>query len=310
MKLNVIIPSYNEETNVNLIYKALSKTLKNIKYQLIFVDDGSNDNTYYELNNIYNSDLEHVKVIRFSRNFGKDAAIYAGMKEITAEYGCIIDADMQQNPELILEMLNKIEESNDTDVICMVNDYSNESFILKRMKKTFYFIMNRLSDQSKFKPGASDFRLFKKSVSDAILSLNEKNRFSKGLFSWVGFNTEYLTYKANKRVSGKSKFRFKKQLSYAIDGITNFSTKPLKIATVLGSIFSSISFILLIIMIIQSLCNIKEISPTLALTCILLLMSGIILLVLGIIGEYVSKAYIEAKNRPVYIIKEKLEQKK
>lgn len=310
MKLDVIIPSYNEESNVNLIYKALSKTLKTIKYKLIFIDDGSNDNTYNELSNIYNSDKEHVKVIRFSRNFGKDAAIYAGMKEITAEYGCIIDADMQQNPELLLEMLKKIESSKDVDVVCMVNDYSNENFLLKRMKKAFYFMMNRLSDQNKFKPGASDFRLFKKSVSDAILSLNEKNRFSKGLFSWVGFNTEYLTYKANKRASGKSKFRLKKQLSYAVDGITNFSTKPLKIATILGSIFSSISFILLIVMVIQSLCNIKEISPTLALTCILLLMSGIILLVLGIIGEYVSKAYIEAKNRPVYIVKDKLEQKK
>lgn len=310
MKLDVIIPSYNEEKNVSLIYDALKKALKNIKYNLIFIDDGSTDNTYKELETIYNKDKETVKVIRFSRNFGKDAAIYAGMKEITAEYGCIIDADLQQSPELIIKMLEVIEKSDDTDVICMVNDYSNEGFFLKRLKKTFYFIMNRLSDQNKFKPGASDFRLFKKSVSDAILSLNEKNRFSKGLFSWVGFNTEYMTYKANKRISGKSKFRLKKQISYAVDGITNFSTKPLKVATVLGSIFSSVSFIILIVMIIQSICNIKAISPTLALTCILLLMSGIILLVLGIMGEYVSKAYIEAKNRPVYITKNILKQKK
>lgn len=310
MKLDVIIPSYNEEKNISLIYDALKKALKDIKYNLIFIDDGSTDNTYKELETIYNKDKETVKVIRFSRNFGKDAAIYAGMKEITAEYGCIIDADLQQSPELIIKMLEVIEKSDDTDVICMVNDYSNEGFFLKRLKKTFYFIMNRLSDQNKFKPGASDFRLFKKSVSDAILSLNEKNRFSKGLFSWVGFNTEYMTYKANKRISGKSKFRLKKQISYAVDGITNFSTKPLKVATVLGSIFSSVSFIILIVMIIQSICNIKAISPTLALTCILLLMSGIILLVLGIIGEYVSKAYIEAKNRPVYITKNILKQKK
>ena len=310
MKLDIIIPSYNEETNVFNIYKAITKALKKIKYNLIFVDDGSTDNTYKELKKIYNQDQEHVKVIRFSRNFGKDAAIYAGMKEVTAEYACIIDADLQQNPELILDMLKKIEAEEDVDVICMVNDYSNEIWLSKFLKKWFYRIMNRICDQSKFKAGASDFRLFKKNVCDAILSLDENNRFSKGLFAWVGFNTLYMPYQAAKRTSGKSKFRLGKQISYAIDGLTNFSTKPLRIATVIGSLVSFVAFILLVVLIVQSICGLRAFKTTTTLICILLLLVGIILLVVGIMGEYVAKVYLESKNRPIYIEKEKLSQKK
>lgn len=304
MKLDIIIPTYNEEDNIIELHKILTKEFKNINYTLIFVDDGSKDKTLENLDTIYNNDKKHVKVISFSRNFGKDAAIYAGLKNSHAEYSCIIDADLQQNPKYITNMLNFLENNPEYDEVAMVNDYSNENKISGFLKKRFYKIISKLSEQN-FEVGASDFRMFRKYVVEAINDMSEKNRFSKGIFSWIGFNIHYMNYEVEERHAGTSKFNFRRQISYAIDGITNFSTKPLRIATILGSIISLVAFIYFIIIIIQTIIFGKDIPGYASMMCMILVLGGIQILALGIIGEYLAKSYIETKNRPVYITKVK-----
>ena len=305
MKLNVIIPLYNEEDNIMSLFDALNKSLKGIKYNLIFIDDGSTDKSFELLNNLYNKNKSIVKIISFSRNFGKEAAMYAGLKASKAKYTCIIDADLQQNPKYIVDMLNFLEDNPMYDEVAMVNDYSKESRSQRFLKKNFYKIMSRASGQKTI-TGASDFRLMRSDVVDALLSLQETNRFSKGLFAWIGFNTYYMTYAADKRQHGVSKFKLKKQINYAKEGIISFSTKPLKIATILGSIISVISFIYLLEIIIQTIINGKDIPGYASMMCVILILGGIQLIVLGLIGEYIAKAYLEVKRRPIYVAKTKL----
>lgn len=305
MKLDVIIPAFNEDGNLNKLHDILTDTLKDIKYNLIFIDDGSVDKTYERLKELYDKDSAHVKVISFSRNFGKDAAIYAGMKHSTAEYACIIDSDLQQNPKYLLEMLNFLESHEEYDQIAMTNDYEGDKAFTRFVKNSFYKVMNKASEQS-FKAGASDFRMFKNYVVKAIVSMGESNRFSKGLFSWVGFKTYYMPYKVERRFYGESKFKFKGQLKYAWSGILNFSTKPLKISTFLGTIISSGAFIYLFIILLQTIIFGKDIPGYASLMCVILLLGGIQLLVLGIIGEYIAKSYLEIKGRPVYVAKNRL----
>jgi glycosyltransferase involved in cell wall biosynthesis len=305
MKIDIIIPLFNEEGNIIPIYNELTKTLKSVKYNLIFVDDGSKDSSYDKLKSIYLEDKSHIKVIRFSRNFGKDAAIYAGLNVSNAEYACIIDADLQQNPKYILDMLKFIEENKEYDEIAMVNNYQNESFLSKASKKCFYRIMGNVSGQTSV-AGASDFRLFNRKVVEALLSMKETNRFSKGLFSWVGFNVYYMNYDVEKRNSGESKFKLKRQISYASNGILNFSTKPLRSIGIAGAIIAFLAFIYLVEIIIQTICTGKDIPGYASIMCVILIFGGLNLLVLGIIGEYIARAFIEAKKRPIYIEKESL----
>lgn len=305
MKLDVIIPVCNEEGNIELIYNELTKVLKNIKYNLIFIDDGSKDKSYDKLKGIYANDKKHVKIIRFSRNFGKDAAMYAGLNMSSAKYACIIDADLQQNPKYILKMLEFIESNPEYDEVAMVNKYKNESLLKKISKNCFYHIMERASGNVSV-PGASDFRLFTHRVVESLISMQEVNRFSKGLFSWVGFNVYYMEYEVEKRHSGQSKFKFKRQLTYATNGLLNFSTKPLRIATFLGAIISIFSFVYLVEIIIQTLILGKDIPGYASIMCVILILGGIQLFVLGIIGEYIARAFLEIKRRPIYIEKETL----
>lgn len=305
MKLDVIIPAFNEDGNLNKLHDLLSEALKDIKYNLIFVDDGSVDKTYERLTEIYDKDKAHVKVISFSRNFGKDAAMYAGMKASTAEYACIIDSDLQQNPKHLVDMLKFLESHEEYDQIAMVNDYANDKKMNRFLKKNFYNVMNKASEQS-FRTGASDFRMFRHYVVEAIVSMGETNRFSKGLFSWVGFKTYYMPYTVERRFYGESKFKLKGQLKYAWTGILNFSTKPLKISTLLGTIISSAAFIYLIVILLQTIILGKDVPGYASLMCVILLLGGIQLLVLGIIGEYIAKSYLEIKSRPIYIAKHKL----
>ncbi|HOB25989.1 MAG TPA: glycosyltransferase family 2 protein [Bacilli bacterium] len=302
MEINVIIPTYNEEGNIQTLYKSLTDNLSTIKYTLTFVDDGSNDSTLDILTSIYNKDKKHIKVISFSRNFGKDQAIYAGMSTNHSKYVSIIDADMQQNPKYIMDMYKYLEENKDYDEVAMVNVYDKDSLIQKQAKKTFYSIMKNMTKQN-YEAGASDFRLLKKEVVDSILKLQETNRFTKGIFSWVGFKIHYIKYTPEKRLSGTSKFKFKKQFSYALDAILNFSTIPLRISSIIGGTISLVSFIYFIVLLIKTLIMGKDIPGYASLMCILLLLGGLILFVLGIIGEYVSRTYIEIKKRPIYIAK-------
>ena len=305
MKLDIIVPTLNEQETLEKLYNEINNIFNNIKYNIIFVDDGSTDNTLALLKHLYKNDEKHVKVISFSRNFGKDAAIHAGLSASTAEYAVIIDADMQQHPKYIKTMLDYLEENNDYDIVCMVNNYKNENIFQKIGKHTFYKLMKKSSRQE-YVPGASDFRLMRHSVVESLTSMHESNRFTKGLFSYVGYKTHYISYKPDKRLAGTSKFKFRSQVKYAINGIFNFSTLPLRFASMLGGIISFSAFIYLIVLIIKTLVEGKDIPGYASLMSVLLILGGLILFVLGIIGEYVSKTYIEIKNRPIYIVKTKL----
>ena len=303
--LDVIIPTFNEEDNIEPLYKELSNTLKNVKYNLIFIDDGSSDKTLSKLIKVYKKDTNRIKIISFTRNFGKDAAIYAGLKEAHSKYISIIDSDLQQHPKHILEMVEFLEKNEDYDEVAMVNSYSNDSFIQKKMKKCFYKLMTKLTHYN-FEVGASDFRTIRNYVAKTLIDLKETNRFTKGLFAWTGFNIKFLKYTPDKRLHGKSKFNFRKQINYAIDGVLNFSTSPMKIALYLGTTISTFSFIYLVYLIIKTLILGKDVPGFASLMSVLLLLGGVILTMLGIIGEYVSRTYIEIKNRPIYILKNKL----
>lgn len=306
MKLDVIIPCYNEEGNLRLLNKTLMECLDGIDYNLIYVNDGSRDNTYKVLEDLYNKNRRVVKVINFSRNFGKDSALFAGLRVSRAKYSVIIDSDMQHNPKYILEMLDFLENNKDYDQVAMVNkERKNDNTIVRFLKRGFYRFINVISD-TKFKEDASDFRMFTSSAREAIVSLGEVNRFSKGIFSWIGFNTYYMDYLVEKRHSGESNFNLTRSFRYAFNGIINFSTKPLRLATVTGLITSSVSFIYFVIMIIKTLINGNSVPGYPSIVCLILLLGGINLLAIGIVGEYISKIYIEIKKRPIYITKNTL----
>ncbi len=303
MKLNVIIPCYNEEGNINPLYEKLAETLKEIKYELIFINDGSKDKTEEKIKEIYAKDKKHVRFINFSRNFGKDAAMYAGLKYAKAEYSVIIDGDLQQNPNYLLEMMKFLDENPEYDQVAMINKKrSNESALAKMLKNCFYAFINSISD-TKFKNGVSDFRMFRTEMVKAIVSLEENNRFSKGIFSWVGFKTKYLPYNVENRLSGKSNFNLLKSFKYAWDGIVNFSIKPLRIATVIGALTSAGSFIYLLVLIIKTLIKGIDVPGYASLLSLILLFGGLNLLAIGILGEYIAKMYVEIKRRPIYIAK-------
>lgn len=305
MKLDIIVPALNEQESVERLYNEITNTLSDIKYNIIFVDDGSTDKTLETLKYLYNKDSNHVKIISFSRNFGKDAAIHAGLSASKAEYAVIVDADMQQHPKYIKAMLDYIETNKEYDIVCMVNNYKNENIFQKFGKFMFYRMMKKASKQE-YVPGASDFRLMKHDVVKSLVSMNESNRFTKGLFSYVGYKTHYISYKPDKRIAGTSKFKFRQQVSYAIDGLLNFSTLPLRFASIIGGTISFGSFIYLIVLIIKTIIQGKDIPGYASMMSVLLILGGLILFVLGIIGEYVSRTYIEIKNRPIYIVKTKL----
>lgn len=306
MKLNVIIPAFNEEGNIKILYNKLRETLTDLDYELIFVNDGSKDSTMERLKELYQEDKEHIRVINFSRNFGKDAAMHAGLSHANAKYIAIIDGDCQQNPSYLLKMISYLDEHEEIDQVAMVNkNRSKEGLFTKILKGSFYTFINAISD-TKFIKGASDFRMFRLNVVDAIISLGENNRFSKGIFSWVGFNTHYMEYKVESRNSGKSNFNIIGQFKYAFNGIVNFSVKPLRIATVIGFLSSFGSFIYLLITLIQTLIKGIDLPGYASLVCIILFLGGIQLIAIGILGEYVSKTYLETKKRPVYVAKNKL----
>ena len=303
MKISIIIPAYNEEGNIIELNKKLNNTLKDYDYELIYINDGSTDKTLFNIKKVAEENNK-VKYVSFSKNFGKDAAIYAGLKRSSGDYICIIDSDLQQNPKYIVSMVNHLNTHEEIDQIAMVmKDRNKEKIINKIFKKTFYKIINKLSD-TKMVDGASDFRMFRKNVKNAILDLSEKNRFTKGIFSWIGFNTEYMYYNVEKRYSGKTKFNTKAQINYALTGITNFSIKPLSLATFIGIIISLLTLIYIIITIIQVLLFGKDVPGYASLLVVTLFMGGLQLIFLGIIGTYLGKSYIESKNRPIYIEKE------
>ena len=306
MKLSIIIPCKNEEGNLTKLHEKLTKVLGDLKYELLFIDDGSTDNTIKELHNLYEKDIQHVKAISFSRNFKKEAAMLAGLEHASGEYTCIIDADLQQNPKYILEMYDFLENNKEYDEVEMVmSNRQYESKFMKFCKDCFYKFMSKLSD-IELENAASDFRMFRKQVKEAILSLTEKNRFSKGIFSWVGFNIKYLPYEVEPRQQGKTSFGFKESLKYALSGIYAFSYKPLKISTNLGVISLVGAFIYFIVTLVRIIIFNLQFNAIHLLTILMLLLFGIQFLLMGIIGNYLACINTEVKNRPVYIVKEKM----
>lgn len=304
-KISLVIPCYNEEKNIPLFYKECLKAYQKTKYkfELVFVNDGSKDNSIEELKKLTKEKTFEIKIINFSRNFGKEAGMYAGLKNTTGDYVAIIDADLQQKPELIIPMVEKLEENEEYDCVCYYQEKRIEGGLISFFKKAFYKTIEKLSE-IEFVNGASDFRLFRRYVVDAILSLPEKNRFSKGIFSWIGFNTCYLPYIPEERANGKSSFNFKGLLKYALSGILSFSVAPLRLATYSGLTFSLLSFIYLIVVIIQKIVFTIDIPGYATIIACILLIGGLILFGLGIIGEYIARIYMEVKDRPIYIAKE------
>lgn len=307
-KISMIVPCYNEEGNVKLFYEDAIKTYKdnkNYKIELIFIDDGSKDNTLKELKELIKTKECTIKVISFSRNFGKESVIYAGLNAATGDYTVLIDADMQQPPHLTLKMAELLDNEKDIDCVCYYQSKRIEGKLMSGIKSAFYKIMNKMSDVE-LKQGASDFRMFRKNVREALLSLEERCRFTKGIFSWIGFNTKYLPYTPEKRVHGISKWNPYKLFKYAMEGIVSFSTKPLKLATFLGLFLSILSGIYLIVVVVQKLFIGIDIPGYPTIITLILLLGGIQLFCIGIIGEYISKIYLESKDRPIYIIKEEI----
>lgn len=307
MKLSLVVPCYNEEGNVE---KFLSETNRAFNgavedYEFVFINDGSRDGTYKNLKKLHKEN-SNVQVLSFSRNFGKEAAIYAGLKKAKGDLVCLIDADLQQRPEVVLEMLEVMKSEEDIDCVTAYQEKRRENKLISGIKSLFYKIINKISDVD-FVNGASDFRLMKRSMVDAILSMTEFHRFSKGIFSYVGFNTKYIPYKVAERESGETKWSVKKLFHYALDGIFGFSTMPLKISTFVGFLSSFASIIYLIVVVIQKLAFGIAVPGYATLVVLILLIGGIQLFCVGILGEYIARMYVQTKKRPVYILKEHLD---
>ena len=304
MKISLIIPCYNEQDNVQEFYHVAANAFSDstYEYELTFIDDGSKDKTLKILKGIYEMDRKHVNVVSFSRNFGKEAAIYAGLHNVTGDYVAIIDADLQQNPDLVKSMVDFLEEHTEYDCVAAYQEERHESVALGFFKNVFYKVINRVSEVE-FRSGASDFRTMRKCMADALRSLPEYYRFSKGLFSWVGFNTFYMPYVAEERFSGASKWSFKSLFKYAINGIVAFTVAPLKMATYIGAVFSLLSILYMFVVIIQKVFFSIDIPGYPTLICLILFLGGLQLIILGIIGEYLARMYIEGKHRPIYIEK-------
>ena len=304
-KISIVIPCYNEEKNVSLFYKTFLKVFKNYKYkfELIFVNDGSKDKTFSEIEKVVEESKQFDIIgINFSRNFGKDAAMYAGLEKSSGDYVAIIDADLQQPPELIKDMIDVLENDEDYDEVCYYQKERIENKVIAFFKKKFYSFISKVSDVDFFN-GASDFRLFRRYVVDSILSLGEKNRFSKGIFSWVGYNIKYLPYVPLERANGKSNFNFIKLLKYAMSGIISFSSFPLKFILNSGLIITFCSILFLIVYLVCFIMDIILFKYGVIIGIVTFSL-GLILTALGILCEYIYSIHIEIKYRPIYISKE------
>ncbi len=305
-KISIVVPCYNEEESLPLFYEEVNKVSKKMEqkadFEFVFVNDGSKDKTLEKLRELAKKD-KRVRYISFSRNFGKEAGILAGLEHATGDYITTMDADLQDPPMLLVEMFDTLEE---TEYDCCATKSTNRkgySFLRKIFTKWFYSIIGKIS-KTEMVPGARDFRLMTRQMVDAILSMKEYNRYSKGLFSFVGFQTKWIEFDIEDRKVGTSKFNFWKLFSYAIEGIVAFSTTPLVFAALVGVLFCVIAFILIIFIIVKTLIWGDPVGGWPSMVCIMFFVGGVQLFCTGIIGEYLAKTYLETKHRPVYIIKE------
>ena len=308
MKLSLVVPCYNEAENVAAFQSAVIEAFEGsgYDYEIVFVNDGSSDATLHNLRKLHAAQKCPVKVISFSRNFGKEAGLYAGLRRASGDYISLIDADLQQRPEIVREMVHILDSQPEFDVVAAYQDRRGEGKVLSFLKKSFYSIINKLSTVT-LQPDASDFRTFRRSVRDSILELAEYHRFSKGIFAWVGYNTRFIPYTACERAAGTTKWSFWKLVNYAIEGIIGYSTAPLRLATVLGGVSGAAALLYLLWVVLEKLIWGIDV-PGYATVIVLILFFGAIqLFCIGIIGEYVGRTFEQSKNRPVYVAKEVLD---
>lgn len=306
-KLSVIVPCYNEEKAILLFYKEFCKIyscMKDVEFQVIFIDDGSSDNTLNEIKKIADGD-ECCSYISFSRNFGKEAALYAGLNKASGNYIAMMDVDLQDPPILLQEMFYFIKVKRYDAVVARRVNRKGEPIIRSCFARQFYKIIRRMS-KNNIVDGARDFRMITRQVAEAVLGMNEFNRFSKEMFSWVGFKTKWIEYENKNRIIGESKWSFIKLFTYAINGIMAFSTIPLSIATIAGSLFIVVSMIMICIFIIKILFFSQKVGELSLLILAMFFIGGIQLFCTGIVGQYLAKVYVETKKRPIYIIKEEI----
>ena len=304
-KITVIVPCYNEEEVLPLFYREAEKiraSMEDVEFEYLFVNDGSSDRTLSMLREMSVSD-ERVKYVSFSRNFGKESAMYAGMEAAAGDYVVIVDADLQDPLELIPTMYREVSNGCCDCVAARRVTLEGEARIRSWFARMFYKLINRIS-KTEIVDGARDYRMMTRQMVNSILSMTERNRFSKGIFSWVGFDTKWLEYKNVQRAAGETKWSFWKLFLYSIDGIVAFSTVPLAISSVMGVLFCILSFVGILVVIIRELIWQMSSYGWPSLICILLLVSGIQLLCIGVLGQYLSKTYLESKQRPIYIVKE------
>ena len=310
-KISIIVPCYNEEEALPIFYEEICKTanlMKKINFEFIFVNDGSKDKTLKTLRELAKKD-KRVRFLSFSRNFGKEAAMLAGFEHATGDYVAVMDADLQDPPSLLPEMLKAIKEEEYDCVATRRVTRKGEPIIRSFFARMFYKLINKIS-KAEIVDGARDYRLMTKQMVDAILSMKEYNRFSKGIFGWVGFETKWLEYENIERVAGTTKWSFWKLFLYSLEGIVGFSTVPLTLASVFGMLFIIASFIIIVVIIAKTLIFGDPTSGWPSLACIIFFVTGIQLFCIGIIGQYLSKTYLETKNRPIYILKETEKDKK
>lgn len=308
-KISVVVSCYNEEKALPLFYQEMERVRRqdfsdNIEFEYIFVNDGSKDRTL-EIIKLLREQDSKVRYVSFSRNFGKEAAMLAGLEAATGDYVTLMDADLQDPPALLRKMYDIIVNKGYDSVGTRRVTRKGEPPIRSFFARMFYKIINKMSD-IEMVDGARDYRLMKRQVVDAIISLKEYNRYSKGLFSFVGFDTKWIEYENVERVAGETKWSFWKLFKYALEGITAFSTTPLILSSVLGLIFCLVAFLAIILIIIKTLVFGDPTSGWPSLVCIIVFVSGVQLFSMGVIGQYLSKTYLEVKNRPIYIIKEKV----
>lgn len=302
MQVDLIVPCYNEQEVLGLFYEESCRvidSIDNYDFNFVFINDGSRDNTLNIMQELADKD-DRVKYISFSRNFGKESAMYAGLKNSTGDYMVVMDADLQHPPALIPDMISVMEEGYDC---CATNRASRDgdSLLRRFFTRNFYKFVNKISDVD-MPDGAGDFRMMNRKMVDAVLAMSEVQRFSKGIFSWVGFNTKWISFYDVERAAGETKWSFLGLFKYAADGITAFSTVPLKMAIYLGSFISGCSFVYLIYIFIRTMIHGKDFPGYASLMTIMLFLGGCIILCCGILGEYIAKIYIEVKNRPIYLI--------
>lgn len=305
MKLSLVVPCYNEAENVAPFQDAVISAFDGCgyDYEIIYINDGSRDATLHNLKKLFTAQKCPIKVISFSRNFGKESGIYAGLQYASGDYISLIDADLQQRPEIVRDMVRILDEKPDVDVVAAFQDRRREGTVLSFFKKSFYKLINKLSKVT-LQPDASDFRTFRRSVRDSILELTEYHRFSKGIFAWVGYNTEFIPYTACERASGTTKWNFWKLFEYAMEGIIGFSTAPLRLATVLGTVSGIAAILYLISVIVEKLTRGIDVPGYATLIVLLLFFSSMQLFCIGIIGEYVGRIFEQSKNRPIFVPKE------